>query len=228
MLFESNVLVNTRRLFHKLNKLIVTTIITVCLERGGIELKKKMVIGVFLPMFLVTILALNLSWTSAAPMWEKNPKAFLHGIALEIDGETWYFAGPGSVEGSIDVPGHTWVKTGFNRVKGRHYNVGPWMAPSGTPWWATGEPYGVLLFMVDGIMDVPPEGLTEEKEQWLKEEGYVHFHELVDADGVENEDVVVYLKHTAVREFYFDGGPMAPGSNHNVSQGIDYNFMINW
>ena len=191
-------------------------------------MSKKTILAMILPMFLLTILAFNVPLASAAPTWEKNPKAFLHGIALEIDEETWYFVGPGSVEGSIDVPGHTWVRTGPNRVKGRHYNVGPWMAPAGAPWWASEEPHGVLLFMVDGIMDVPPEGLTEEKMQWLKEKGYVHFHELVDAEGNENEDIVVYLKHTAVREFYFDGGPMAPGSDHDVTPGIDYDFMPNW
>ncbi|TET64951.1 hypothetical protein E3J49_02905 [Candidatus Bathyarchaeota archaeon] len=191
-------------------------------------MNKKTILEMILPMFLLTILAFNVPLASAAPTWNKNPKAFIHGIALDINGETWYFAGPGSIEGATDVPGHTWVSAGSKRVKGRHYNVGPWMAPAGTPWWASEEPYGVLLFMVDGILEVPPDELTEEKEQWLKEVGYVHFHELVDMMGNENEDIVVYLKHTAVRAFYFDGGLMAPGSNHDVSPGIDYNFMPNW
>jgi len=186
-------------------------------------MKKALLFGTF--SILTLLMA---SPVLAAPYWDNNPKAFVHGIALDIDGMTLYFKGPGSVEGAIDVPGHTWVQTGFDRVKGRHYNVGPWMAPAGTPRWATQEPYGVLLFVVDGIIDVPPDDLSYDREQWLKDHGYVHFHELVDSDSVESEDYVVYLKHTAVRSFYFDGGPMAPGSNHDVTPGIDYNFMPNW
>jgi hypothetical protein len=134
----------------------------------------------------------------------------------------------GSVEGAIDVPGHTWVQTGRNRVIGLHYNVGPWMAPAGSPWWATGEPYGVLLYVVHGIIAPPPGELSDKVAQRLKARGYVHVHEFVYEDGTEFEDVVVYLKHIAVRKFFFDGGPMAPMSNHEVSPGIDYNFIPNW
>ena len=151
---------------------------------------------------------------SAAPMWDKNPKAFIHGLAVEIQGEEYYFKGPGSIPGVIDVPGHTWVQTGPYRVVGRHYNVGPWMMP-GTPWWASEEPYGVLLYKVDGIIDVPPAELPNGREDWLKRHGYVHKHEFVDGSGVELEEYVVYLKHTAVREFYFDGGPPAPMSTEH-------------
>ena len=56
----------------------------------------------------------------------------------------------------------------------------------------------------------------------------MHIHEFVDGNGVELEEYVVYLKHTAVTAFYFNGGPMAPGSNHMVSPGIDHMFMPNW
>lgn len=182
-------------------------------------MKKALLFGTF--SILTLLMA---SPVLAAPYWDNNPKAFVHGIALDIDGMTLYFKGPGSVEGAIDVPGHTWVQTGSYRVKGRHYNIGP----SGTPsWWATGEPNGILLFVVDGIIDAPPGELPEGREDWLKDRGYVHFHELVFSDGTtEYEDLVVYLKHTAVREFYFDGGPMAP--MYWVYPGIDYNFMPNW
>jgi hypothetical protein len=65
------------------------------------------------------------------------------------------------------------------------------------------------------------------REYQLKKKGYVHFHEFVNSGG-ELEDYVIYLKHTAVREFYFNGGPAAPGSNHMVTPGIDYNFIPNW
>ncbi len=183
---------------------------------------RKVLVGGLFGVFALLLVSPAL----AAPTWDRNPKSFLHGIALDIDGMTLYFKGPGSVEGAIDVPGHTWVRTGPYRVKGRHYNVGPWFLPVGTPWWATGEEYGVLLFVVDGIIDVPPGELPEGREGWLKAHGYVHIHELVFANGIEYEDLVVYLKHTAVRSFFFDGGPMMP--NYDVTPGVDYNFMPNW
>ena len=129
---------------------------------------------------LLTVFALlSASPTLAAPTWDRNPKGFVHGIALEIEGEIWYFAGPGSLVppfSVIDVPGHTWVQTGPYRVKGRHYNIGPAGMAS---WWATGEPNKVLLFVVDGIIDVFPENLSPKREQWLMTHGYVHVHELV-------------------------------------------------
>jgi len=112
-------------------------------------------------------------------------------------------------------------------VKGRHYNVGP-LAVAGAPWWATGEPYGVLLYVVDGIIDVPPDELSEERKAWLKSRGYVHIHEFVNGDG-ELKDYVVYLKHTAARSFDFNGGPpVPPNVPHPVTPGIDYDFMPNW
>jgi hypothetical protein len=61
----------------------------------------------------------------------------------------------------------------------------------------------------------------------LKAHGYVHVHEFVDSGGAELEGFVVYLKHTAVRSFAFDGGPGAPGTNHPVTPGIDPLFPIN-
>jgi len=182
-------------------------------------MKKIVILGlaVVFAMFLA-------SPVLAAPTWDKNPEGFVHGLALDVDGETWYFAGPGSVMEATDVPGHTWVQTGPYKVKGRHYNVGPWMAPPGTPWWATEEPYGVLLFMVDAIVDEWSLELGEK----MAAKGYVHYHELVNAIGDHHPTLVVWLKHTAVRSFYFNGGPMAPMSNHYVSPGVDYNFMPNW
>ena len=98
----------------------------------------------------------------------------------------------------------------------------------GTPWWATGEPYGVLLFKVHGI--IAPTELDAEAEGHLKKQGYVHRHELIYADGPMMghvaADIRVYLKHIAVRDFFFDGGPMMP--MYWVHPGVDYNFMPNW
>jgi hypothetical protein len=194
--------------------------------KGGEKNMRK--IGIAGLCLAVVTLFVAASTVTAAPHWDKNPKAFEHGLAVEIEGNEYYFKGPGSVMGVIDVPGHTWVQSGPTHVEGKHYNVGPWFAPANAPWWATGEPYGVLLYQVKGIIDVPPEDLTDKEEQWYKKHGYVHVHEFVDGNGIELEDYVVYLKHTAVQEFYFNGGPMAPLSNHQVSPGIDYNFIPNW
>ncbi len=115
-----------------------------------------------------------------------------------------------------DVPGHTWVQDEEDpyRVAGRHYNIEPWSG-------MTDAPYGVLIFIVHGIIDVPPEGIAPERELWLRNHGYVHVHELVDADtGSVVYSPVVYLKHTAVRSFSFMGDRVTPG--------IYYNFMPNW
>ena len=190
-------------------------------------MKKSIILVMCLAIAALFVLS---SSVSAAPTWDKNPKSFEHGLAVEIEGSKYYFKGPGSVEGVIDVPGHTWVQVGPNQVMARHYNVGPWMAPAGTPWWATDEPYGVLLYMVHGIIDVPPEELTDDEEDWYKDQGYIHIHEFVDEDGNELEDYIVYLKHIAVREFNFNGGPpmTPPMPNRDVSPGVDYMFAPNW
>jgi hypothetical protein len=111
-------------------------------------MKGKTISLILLTLFALTIIPL----ASASPAWDKNPKAFIHGLAVNIEGEEYWFKGPGSIPGAVDVPGHSWVQTGPYRVVGRHYNVGPSAAPAGTPWWATGEPYGVLLYKVDGII----------------------------------------------------------------------------
>jgi hypothetical protein len=180
--------------------------------------------------FVFAIGGLSSVSAAKATEWEKDISnaGFTHGTAFEIEGETYYMKGPGSIAGEIDVPGHTWVQAGDWNVVGKHYNVGPWFAPMYAPFWAHYEPWGSLLYSVQGIIDVPPEDLTAEEEMWYKDHGYVHIHEFVDMYGAELEDYVVYFKHTAVTEFMFNGGPMAPLSNHYVEPGVDYMFIPNW
>jgi len=181
----------------------------------------KKVLGLVLLSAFVILLAQT---ALAAPTWDKNPEDFMHGIALDIEGETWYFNGPGSVMGAKDIPGHTWVQTEDPyQVVGRHYNVGPPMVPPGTPWWATGEPYGVMLFKVHGIIAPWSMEIAER----MAARGYVHDHELVDGSGNEHPYLVVWLKHTAVRSFSFNGGPH-PEFAHDVKPGVDYDFLNNW
>jgi hypothetical protein len=195
-------------------------------------MKKSIMVG--LVGLIITVLVLGSFSNVAAKKataWDKDisNSGFEHGLAVEIDGEEYYFKGPGSIAGEVDVPGHTWKQAGPNKVLGKHYNVGPTPTVSSmTPWWATNEDYGAQLYHVDGIIDVPPDELSEARENKLKKKGYVHVHEFVDGNGNELEDYVIYLKHTAVRKFHFNGGPMAPGSNHMVTPGVDYNFIPNW
>ena len=46
------------------------------------------------------------------------------------------------------------------------------------------------------------------------------------SDGDLHPELVVWLKHIAVRHFNLDGGPH-PELAHNVSPGIDYEFIPN-
>lgn len=138
--------------------------------------------------------------------WSNNPDDYIHGIPVEIDGQSWYFVGPGSIEppdNVTDIPGHTWKQVSEYHVKGYHYNVGPHMVPAGTPWWATDESYGILLFVVD--CRIAP--YKEEIVNTMAQKGYIHYHELVDSDGDVHPELVAWLKHTAARDFTFDGGP---------------------
>ncbi len=183
-------------------------------------MKKKVIAGIFMLLLLATIIGFS-TGALAKPKstWDTNPKHYEHGLAVDLaDGIDWYFSGPGT--GVQDVPGHTWQQVGHDRVKGLHYNVGPGGAPS---WWATGEPDGVLLFVVDGR--IAP--WTYEIANKMAKKGFVHYHELVDAADNPHPNLVVWLKHTAVSVFDFDGGPR-PDLGHPVTKGVDYLFMPNY
>ncbi len=203
-------------------------------------MRRIVVLGSF-----VFLILLSISAVAAAPTWKKNPKGFLHGIVIDLgDGEDWYFKGGfppwvdpwpnspgiGSEVNAIDVPGHTWVQTAY-RVEGRHYNTGPYnpsMEMAVPKFWTSDADNGVLLFVVDGI--IAP--WTLEISEKMASLGYVHYHELVryDAIGglwVEHPTYVVWLKHTAIRSFDFNGGPR-PDLGHLVTPGVDYEFMPNW
>jgi hypothetical protein len=56
----------------------------------------------------------------------------------------------------------------------------------------------------------------------------MHYHEFVNVnDGSHHPTLVVWLKHTARSTFNFDGGP-APQFAHEVTPGVDYEFMPNY
>jgi hypothetical protein len=154
-----------------------------------------------------------------------NSKGFVHGIVVDIDGKDYYFAGPpidkDDPEGAIDVPGHYWVQSGPNKVVAKHYNTGPFGAPK---WWSSDAMDGDLLYIVHGIIDT----WSEEKAKQYYKKGFVHYHEFVKVAGGElHPDKVVWLKHTAVTRFTLDGGPVEPPNEHEVMQGIDFEFPNN-
>ena len=147
---------------------------------------------------------------------------FVHGIVIEMDGEDYYLAGPPDGEnGEQDAPGHSWVMAGKNRLVGKHFNTGPFGAPS---WWSSDAEDGELLYIVSAIIDT----WSEERAAHYASRGYIHYHELVTVDaGNLHPTKVVWLKHTAVGFFNFDGGPH-PELAHSVQPGIDYDFVPNF
>lgn len=171
-------------------------------------------------MFSILVTLLLITPTVGRPSWDRNPTAFTHGSSFLVEGETYYFKGPGSQPGVTDVPGHTWVQSGPNSFQGRHYNIGPHGAAS---WWAPTESNKVLLFIVEAILDAWSPEISEE----MASNGFIHYHEIVNSDGEEHPTLVLWLKHIAVSFFLFAPAPM-PGAAHSVSPGVDLNFMPNY
>ena len=150
-------------------------------------------------------------------------QGFVHGIIIELDGEDYYFAGPpDGPNGEKDVPGHYWNKAGKNQVIGKHYNTGPFNTGK---FWSSTEDEGAYLYTVHGIIDIWTPELAEE----YASIGYVHRHEFMRvSDGAFHPSKVIWLKHTAVTHFTFDGGPGAGVTDHEVSPGIDWEFPNNY
>jgi len=98
---------------------------------------------------------------------------YVHGIVVDIDGELYYFAGaPDGEDGAIDVPGHSWVQAGKNRVIGKHYNTGPFGMEKCR---SSDAPDGALLYKVNCIIDT----WSEEKAEYYASKGYVGLVEKV-------------------------------------------------
>jgi hypothetical protein len=157
--------------------------------------------------------AMVFSFSAAGMTTDRIPNGFEQEAIVEIDGVDYYFAGPPFLN---DVPGHYWKVKG-GRIVGLHFNEGP--APS---FWASGIDEGALLYKVDGIIGYNDGSMVP------TQPGYVHWHEFVPVDSTMpyDPDIGVFLKHTAVDFFYFEGGPM-PGFAHWVEPGIDHDFMPN-
>lgn len=151
-----------------------------------------------------------------------SAKGFERWPVITIDGEDYYWAGaPDGPNGETDVPGHSWVQTGPNRFVAKHFNTGPFGAPQ---WWSSDAPDGELLYKAHVIIDE----WTPEKAEMYASRGFVHYHEFVSVDdGSPHPTKVGWFKHTARTSFTLDGGPR-PDLGHDVTPGIDYEFMPNW
>jgi hypothetical protein len=151
-----------------------------------------------------------------------SAKGFERWPVITIDGEDYYWAGaPDGPNGETDVPGHTWVQAGPNKLVAKHFNTGPFGA---SQWWSSDALDGELLYKADVIIDE----WTLEKAEWYASRGYVHYHEFVSVeDGSPHPTKVGWFKHTSRTSFTLDGGPR-PDLGHEVTPGIDYEFMPNW
>lgn len=149
-------------------------------------------------------------------------RGFVHGIVINVDGTDYNLAGaPDGPDGATDIPGHYWVQAGPRQLVGKHYNTGPFGAES---WWSSDAGDGELLYIVHAVIDE----WTEAKAEAYANRGYIHYHELITVeDGTLHPSKVVWLRHTARRFFTLDGGPH-PELSHEVSPGLDLEFIPNW
>jgi len=150
-----------------------------------------------------------------------SAQAFQHGVVVTVEGDDYYLAGAPDGPGSAtDIPGHYWNVAGHRQLVGKHYNTGPFETPS---WWSSDAPDGSLLYVVHGVIDKWSPKLAAR----YASRGYVHYHELVSVDdGSLHPTKVVWLRHHARSSFTLDGGP-APQFAHQVTPGIDFEFIPN-
>jgi hypothetical protein len=170
----------------------------------------------------LAVLLLGALVAAASPAMAKNRGGFTRGFEFDIDGEAYYLKGaPAGSNGATDIPGHAWVQSGPNRIQGKHYNTG---TDGGFAYWSSDADDGALLYIVHGVIDT----WSAEKAADYAERGYMHYHEFVSAEngGALHPTLVVWLKHHAVGHFTLDGGP-APHLAHDVSPGVDFEFIPN-
>jgi len=175
---------------------------------------KKTVMFVFMTAaFLATGL------TQAHTKWDQP---FVHGIVIKIGHHQYYLKGaPDGPNGEQDIPGHKWVQVSKNTIIGKHYNTGPFGAPN---FWSTDAPDGALLWTMIGKIDT----WTEAKAAKYYTEGFTHYHPLVSVKtGKPHRKLVVWLRHSAVIDFTFDGLPTVI-EPYSVTVGADYRFVHRW
>jgi hypothetical protein len=165
---------------------------------------------------ILLVLVLTVLWIVPA-----GARGFTHAPVIVVDGEDYYLAGaPDGPDGATDIPGHYWIQAGRNKLVGKHYNTGPFEAPS---WWSSDAPDGAFLYKVQGRIDT----WSEQRAERYARGGFVHYHELLSADdGSLHPTKIVWLKHIAVSSFTLDGGPH-PELAHDVTPGVDLEFIPN-
>lgn len=175
----------------------------------------------FALILLLTMTFLTISSVSANDN-RANDNGFVRWPVITLDGEDYYWAGASDgPNGEMDVPGHYWRQTGPDRWLAKHFNTGPFGAPS---WWSSDAPDGALLYIAQVIIDE----WTPEKAAAYAQRGFVHYHELINVDtGEEHPTKVGWFRHFARSNFTLDGGP-APEFSHEVTPGIDFEFIPNW
>lgn len=170
---------------------------------------------------LHTVLFLALTALTVASVSAAG-NGFTRWPVISVDGQEHLWAGaPDGPNGETDVPGHYWRQAGPNKLVAKHYNTGPSGASN---WWSSDAPDGELLYIAQVIIDE----WTPEKAEAYAAKGYVHYHELLNVDtGEPHPTKVGWFKHTARTNFTLDGGP-APEFSHEVTPGIDDEFIPNW
>lgn len=170
---------------------------------------------------------------------------FTHRIEIFLDDKTWFFAGPEldlnfTQEGQPqDLPGHCWAPArdvaGAKHFIGKHHNTGPLTMGGPGRFWSSDAEDHQQLYWVDVLISA----WSPEIAQRRMLHGYVHYHELVQKDdGCLHPDLVVWMRHSAVRAFTFDGGPPQTRPDgrpfrprnvgHEVLPGLDPNFPPNY
>ena len=171
---------------------------------------------------LIIFISITFSAVGSVQAHNKWSKPFVHGIVIEIGHHEYYLEGaPDGPNGEQDIPGHEWVQVSKNTIIGKHYNTGPFGAPN---FWSFDAPDGALLWTMIGKIDV----WTEAKAAHYYTEGYIHYHSLVSVKtGKRHPKLVVWLRHSAVMDFTFDGLPDAV-EPYPVKIGSDYKMGPNW
>lgn len=174
----------------------------------------------FVLLLVVGLIVISVAVVSA--QGANNRGGFERWPVITLDGVDYYWEGaPDGPNGEFDVPGHYWVQAGPNKLVAKHYNTGPFGAPQ---WWSSDAPDGALLYMAQVVIDE----WTPEKAAEYAAGGYTHYHEFVStADGSHHPTKVAWFKHIAVTSFTLDGGP-APQFSHEVTPGVDFEFIPNW
>jgi len=170
---------------------------------------------------------------------------FTHRIEIFLDNKTWFFAGP-ELELNFaqkgqpqDLPGHCWspardIGTAKHFI-GKHYNTGPLAMKGPARFWSSDAEDHQQLYWVDLLVSKWSPKMARQRML----QGYVHYHELVRKDdGCQHPNLVVWMRHSAVRAFTFDGGPPQTRPDgrpfrprnvgHEVLPGVDTNFAPNY